>query len=61
MKPVIDLLVCLRRHELTACTAHDQKNPREESALNTLSALVRGAIPEYVLGHYDRLLSLIHI
>jgi len=55
MKPVIDLLVSLRRHELTARTAHDQMSPCEESALSTLSALVRGTIPGYVLSHYDRL------
>jgi len=54
MKPVIDLLVCLRRHELTACAAQKQMSPREKTALDTQVALVRGTLPEYVLAHYDR-------
>lgn len=55
MKPVIDLLVCLRRHELTADTADRQMSPRERQALKTQLALVRDTIPRYVLSHYDRL------
>jgi hypothetical protein len=55
MKPLIHLLICLRRHEVTARAAKRQMSPREMSALKTQLALVRGAIPDYVLNRYDRL------
>jgi len=55
MKPVIDLLVTLRRHELTARVAHHQMSPKEESALSVQLALVRDTVPRYILKHYDTL------
>lgn len=55
MKPVVDLLVSLRRHELTARNAIGQMSPNEKSALDVQLALVRDTVPQFVLGHYDRL------
>ncbi len=55
MKPVVDLLVSLRRHELTARGAGRQMSPCERAALQTQLALVRETVPPFVLRHYDRL------
>ena len=55
MQALIDLLVCLRRHEYTATTAIEQMSPREQSALKMQLALVRTTIPKYVLKRYDRI------
>ncbi len=55
MKSLLDLLISLRRHELTALTAHGQMSPREAFALKTRLGLVRGTIPSHILQHYDAL------
>lgn len=55
MQAILDLLVCLNRHESTALTAAQQMSPREQTALETRLALVRSTIPKYVLAHYDLL------
>jgi hypothetical protein len=54
MQAMIDLLICLRRHEWTARTAAAQMSPRERTALRIQLDLVRDSIPEFVLGHYER-------
>lgn len=50
---MIDLLVSLHRHENTAATALEQMTPRELSALELRTDLVRNTIPRYVLQHYE--------
>ncbi len=52
---MIDLLVCLHRHEHTATLASSQMTARERLALQTRIELVRDTIPRYVLDHYDLL------
>ena len=54
MQAMIDLLICLERHEHTADTAMRQMSPGERSALGTQTDLVRGTIPNHVLRHYKR-------
>ncbi|HYG33740.1 MAG TPA: hypothetical protein VEC99_03090 [Clostridia bacterium] len=54
---MIDLLVCLHRHEITAHKAFRQMSPGERIALQTHIELVRGAIPRFVLNHYEQLKS----
>jgi len=54
MQTLIDLLVCLHRHESTARAAARQMSPRERCLLETQIALVRDAIPKRVLDRYDR-------
>jgi hypothetical protein len=55
MQAIIDLLVCLHRHEYTARAAGHEMSPRERSTLQTQLTLVRGIIPQYVLRHYELL------
>lgn len=55
MSAIIDLLVCLHRHETTARAAASQMSPRERSALQIQLALVRDTIPKFVLSHYESL------
>ena len=55
MHAIIDLLVCLHRHEQTARMAAHQMSPGELLALKLQAALVRGTLPQYVLDHYDAL------
>ncbi len=50
---MIDLLVSLHRHERTAATALEQMTPRECSALEVRTELVRSTLPEYVLEHHE--------
>ncbi len=55
MQPILNLLVCLHRHESTAQTAEHQLSPCEKSALQTQLALLRDTVPHYVLDHYDQI------
>lgn len=55
MPAIIDLLVCLHRHETTARAAARQMSPLERSALQFQLALVRDTIPKFVLSHYESL------
>lgn len=55
MPAIIDLLVCLHRHETTARAAGRQMSPRERTALQIQLELVRGTIPKFVLNHYESL------
>jgi hypothetical protein len=55
MQTLLDLLICLYRHERTARAAGRQMSPREQCALEKRLTLVRGTIPTYVLDHYELL------